>query len=61
MYNFFVDENKRQGEFYLITDDDYNHIKNVLRLEVGTQIEVCIKDDSTNYILYQICKCVKSI
>ena len=38
MYNFFVDETKRQGEIYLITDDDYNHIRNVLRMKVGDNI-----------------------
>ena len=40
MYNFFVDESKRQGNFYLITDDDYNHIKNVLRMKIGDEFLV---------------------
>lgn len=35
MYNFFAQENNRQGNRYLITDSDYNHIKNVLRMQVG--------------------------
>lgn len=35
MHNFFVDEDKRQGNFYYITDSDHNHIKNVLRMRVG--------------------------
>ncbi len=46
MYNFFVDENKRQGNFYLITDDDYNHIKNVLRMKVGDTILVSSEGNS---------------
>lgn len=35
MYNFFVDENNRQGNFYCITGSDCNHIKNVLRMREG--------------------------
>ena len=35
MYNFFARENTRQGNSYLITGADYNHIKNVLRMNVG--------------------------
>ncbi len=35
MHNFFVDENKRQGDVYYITDADFNHIKNVLRMKHG--------------------------
>lgn len=46
MYNFFVDETKRQGDFYLITDDDYNHIKNVLRMKVGDNILVSSEGNS---------------
>lgn len=46
MYNFFVDETKRQSDFYLITDDDYNHIKNVLRMKVGDNILVSSEGNS---------------
>ncbi len=35
MYNFFARENSRQGDSYFITGTDYNHIKNVLRMNVG--------------------------
>lgn len=35
MYNFFVDENNRQGNFYYITGSDCNHIINVLRMREG--------------------------
>ncbi len=35
MNNFFVDENSRQGDCYYITDTDYNHIANVLRMKCG--------------------------
>ena len=35
MFNFFADKEKRVGECYYITDNDFNHIKNVLRMQIG--------------------------
>lgn len=35
MYNFFVDPDKKSDDLYYITDKDYNHIKNVLRMHAG--------------------------
>jgi 16S rRNA (uracil1498-N3)-methyltransferase len=35
MYNFFVKENQKQNNCYFIDGADYNHIKNVLRMNVG--------------------------
>ncbi len=35
MYNFFVNENQRQGDCYFINGTDFNHIKNVLRMNIG--------------------------
>ena len=35
MYNFFVEDNSRNGEIYCITGTDHNHIKNVLRMKPG--------------------------
>lgn len=35
MYNFFVDENQKLNNKYVITGADFNHIKNVLRMDVG--------------------------
>ena len=35
MYNFFVDSNSRNGDNYLISGTDFNHIKNVLRMKIG--------------------------
>lgn len=40
MHNFFVDEKNRQGDVYYITDADFNHIKNVLRMKTGNQFLV---------------------
>lgn len=38
MYNFFVEDNSRNGEIYCITGTDHNHIKNVLRMHAGNTI-----------------------
>lgn len=46
MFNFFVDETKKQGNTYLITDSDYNHIKNVLRMQIGQELLVSINGKS---------------
>lgn len=35
MYNFFVNDENRQGDCYFISGADFNHIKNVLRMNVG--------------------------
>ena len=35
MYNFFVNENQKLNDKYIITGADFNHIKNVLRMTVG--------------------------
>lgn len=35
MFNFFVDDDNRQGDAFFITGSDYNHIKNVLRMCPG--------------------------
>lgn len=35
MYNFFVSDADKRSDCYLITGTDYNHIKNVLRMDIG--------------------------
>lgn len=35
MYNFFVEESAQQEDRFIITGDDYNHIRNVLRMQAG--------------------------
>ena len=40
MFNFFAEENSRHGENYIISGSDYNHIKNVLRMNIGEKILV---------------------
>ncbi len=46
MYNFFAEENARQGNRFAITGSDYNHIKNVLRMKPGEVILVSHKKES---------------
>lgn len=40
MYNFFAESESRQGDLYLITGADLNHIKNVLRMRPGERFLV---------------------
>lgn len=40
MYNFFVENNKKSGDCYNIDGADFNHIANVLRMNIGEQILV---------------------
>ena len=35
MYNFFVNENQKLNDKYVVTGTDFNHIKNVLRMTMG--------------------------
>lgn len=54
MPKFFVqDSNIKNNKIEII--NDYNHIKNVLRKNVGETIEVCNKDSYENFI----CKIIK--
>lgn len=43
MFNFFADETSRQGNYFYITDSDYNHIRNVLRMTAGDTFLVSCK------------------
>lgn len=38
MYNFFANAENRQGDLYIITGSDCNHMKNVLRMKAGEKI-----------------------
>lgn len=40
MFNFFVEDNSRNGDCYYIEGADFNHIKNVVRMHVGDEILV---------------------
>lgn len=49
MYKFFVNENQIENNQINIIGADVNHIKNVLRLENGEIIYVCIKEKSKSF------------
>lgn len=46
LYNFFVTSENKKENHYFIMGDDYNHIKNVLRMSVGEQFLVSCNDIS---------------
>lgn len=49
MYQFFVPAENIQGNRILITGDDVNHIKNVLRMKIGEEIAVSNGEDGKEY------------
>ena len=50
MPKFFVKSNQIREDKIIITGEDVNHIKNVLRLKVDDDIQVCNMDTGLNYI-----------
>lgn len=54
MFNFFVDETARTGEQFRIGGADYNHICNVLRMQVGDTFLVSCGGTSCLCSLHQI-------
>ena len=49
MSKFFVKANQINNKKIEIIDEDVNHIKNVLRLNIGEEIKICDSDNSQNY------------
>lgn len=49
MYRFFISSGQVEGEEIVITGDDVNHIKNVLRLETGDWVVAC-DGNGTDYV-----------
>ena len=49
MPKFFVKNNQIENGKIIITGEDVNHIKNVLRLNIDDDIQVCNVDTSVNY------------
>lgn len=49
MHHFFVEPSQIQDKRILITGDDYNHIKNVLRMKPGEEIAVSNGVDGREY------------
>ena len=54
MFNFFVDSSARSGEYFRIGGADYNHICNVLRMQVGDTFLVSCGGTSCLCSLHQI-------
>ena len=50
MGKFFVKANQIENNKIKIIGSDVNHIKNVLRLKIDDDINICNSDDSKNYI-----------
>ena len=49
MYHFFVEQNQINDTSVIITGDDVNHIKNVIRLKTGDEISVSNGTDGKDY------------
>ena len=49
MYQFFVEPSQIQGTRIVITGNDVNHIKNVLRMQQGEEIAVSNGEDGKEY------------
>ena len=49
MYKFFVEQEQVNNEKIKIIGQDVNHIKNVLRLEIGKNIIICEKETAKSY------------
>ena len=49
MYQFFVEPSQIQGTRVIITGNDVNHIKNVLRMQLGEEIAVSNGEDGKEY------------
>ncbi|MDE6912783.1 MAG: 16S rRNA (uracil(1498)-N(3))-methyltransferase [Lachnospiraceae bacterium] len=49
MYHFFVEQNQINDTSVIITGDDVNHIKNVIRLKIGDEISVSNGTDGKDY------------
>lgn len=50
MPKFFVKNSQVNDNKIIIIGEDVNHIKNVLRKNIGDTLEICDKDNSKNYL-----------
>ena len=60
MFNFFTNKNK-VNDRYEITDADYNHVKNVLRMRVGENLLVSFEKKSNLCVIETITDIVENI
>ncbi len=47
MFNFFTDESSRNGDYFILSDSNHHHIKNVVRLRPGDSITVSCNEKSS--------------
>ena len=52
MYQFFITDDKVQGERIVIIGADVNHIGNVLRMKPGEQVRVSSRDSGKTYFCH---------
>lgn len=50
MSKFFVKTNQISDNYINILGEDVNHIKNVLRMQINDEINICNMDNSKNYL-----------
>ncbi len=50
MYKFFVENGQIKDEMVTIIGEDVKHIRNVLRLKIEEQVQICNKDTSKSYV-----------
>ena len=57
MPKFFVEENQINGDKIYIVGQDVNHIKNVLRLRIDDDIQICNKESKENFLcrIQEVC------
>ena len=56
MFNFFSRSDNRQGDKYIIEGADYNHIKNVLRMDIGDKCLISADGKSDFFLVLMIGK-----
>ena len=49
MRKFFVEQNQIENKNIVVLGDDVNHIKNVLRLGIGEEIDVSVIGENKSY------------
>lgn len=50
MYNFFINSNDINDNVAKISGEDYNHIRNVLRMKIGTKIIINEKEKNNSFL-----------
>ena len=44
MQRYFINKEQIQGNIAKITGNDFHHMRNVMRMKTGTQIEICAEE-----------------